>query len=208
MDRRLIHSSSAFRSAFLSVAPAERDGWLDSLLGIPQLPDDGPDLPRGCVPYLPSSVNALWRMIEHADIQPDDVFVDIGSGVGRAALFTHLITGASTIGLEIQPQLVEAQRALCARLGVSRCAVVAGDAAHLCDDLASGTVFFLYCPFSGQRVEAVLEGLMAIARTRLIRICCLDLELGARPWLERLPLPFNELSIYRSTLHAVHGAAG
>jgi SAM-dependent methyltransferase len=208
VDLRLLDSSSAFRKAFLAVAPAERDGWVDSLLGIPQLVDDGPHLPRGCVPYLPCSVDALWRVIQHAAVEDHDVFVDIGSGVGRAALLTHLLTGATTIGLEIQPELVAAQRELYARVGVSRCTVLAGDAAHLCARLATGSVFFLYCPFSGQRLEAVLDVLMGIARTRPIRICCLDLELGARPWLERMALPFDDLSIYRSTLHAVHGAAG
>jgi hypothetical protein len=208
VDLRLLDSSSAFRKAFLAVAPAERDSWVDSLLGIPQLMDDGPHLPRGCVPYLPCSVDALWRTIEHAGIESHDVFVDIGSGVGRAALLTRLLSGASAIGLEIQPELVAAQRELCARLGVSRCSAVAGDAAHLCERIATGTVFFLYCPFSGQRLEAVLDGLMAIARTRPIRIASLHLELGARPWLERLPLPFDDLAIYRSTLHTVQGAAG
>jgi hypothetical protein len=51
-----------FRDALLRVPPGERDAWLDSIFGLGDLPDDGPDLPRGCVPYLPSSVDTLLRV--------------------------------------------------------------------------------------------------------------------------------------------------
>ena len=83
-----------FRAAIMRVPPSVRDAWLDAVLGVGEIPDDGPDLPRGCVPYLPCSVDTLLRMVELADVQPTDVFVDVGSGVGRAAAFTHFLTGA------------------------------------------------------------------------------------------------------------------
>src|SRR5580692_4551836 len=47
---------AAFRAALLNVAPTARDAWVDRVLGLHDLPADGPDLPRGCVPYFPSSV--------------------------------------------------------------------------------------------------------------------------------------------------------
>ena len=50
------------------------------------------------------------QIIEHARIDATDVFVDIGSGIGRAAAIVHLLTGAKAIGVEIQPQLVRAAR--------------------------------------------------------------------------------------------------
>jgi len=193
----------AFRRALLSVPAGEQDAWLDLALGIEGVLEDGPELPRGCVPYLPCSVSALLRTIEHAGVSSSDVFVDIGSGLGRATLLTHLLTGAATIGIEVQPQLVRAARELATRLYAERCAVVPGDAAGLGAlgaTLARGSVFFLYCPFSGERLANVLDALEPIARARAIRVCSVDLPLPPRPWLTRLDLPFEDVAVYRSTL--------
>ena len=96
---------SLFRAALLRVPPTERDAWLDSVLDLGDLPADGPDLPRGCVPYLPAPVDALLRVVERAPVRPSDVFVDVGSGVGRAVALVHLLTGAPAAGLEIERNL-------------------------------------------------------------------------------------------------------
>ncbi|MFV8749750.1 hypothetical protein ACNOYE_04265 [Nannocystaceae bacterium ST9] len=180
--------------------PDERDAWLDLVFGLDAVPDDGPELPRGCVPYLPCSVDALLRMVELAGVQASDVFVDVGSGVGRAAVLVHLLTGASAIGLEIQPRLVLASRDLTTRLNVLRYSPVEGDAVRLTGYVTIGSIFFLYCPFSGERLERVLDDLEAIARTRPIRICCVDLPLPPRPWLVLASPPSEDLAVYRSTL--------
>ena len=201
------HEPAELRAALLLVPPAARDGWLDLVLGLDELPDDGPALPRDCVPYVPCSVDALLRMVERADVAASDVFVDIGAGLGRAAAFVHLWTGASAIGIEIQPALVVAARALAARLPGSRISIVEGDAATLTGSIALGSVVFLYCPFSGERLRKVMAELEAIARTRMIRVCCVDLPLPPCPWLALEPQPAADLAIYRSTLHASGSAA-
>jgi SAM-dependent methyltransferase len=197
---RGLDDPSRFRAALASAPPAERDAWLDLVLGLGELPDDGPALPRDCVPYLPCSVDALVRMVDQARVGASDVFVDVGAGTGRAAALVHLLTGASVIGVEIQPHLVRAARGLAARLPGSRLAWVEGDAAELTGSLTIGSVFFLYCPFSGERLAKVLAGLEPIARTRTIRVCCVDLPLPPCPWLTLEPPYAGDLAIYRSTL--------
>src|SRR4051794_20890268 len=90
---RLMHTSMApadFRAALERVGPWDRDAWVDVVLGLDVCPDDGPELPRGCVPYLPCPVDALLRLVDEALIRPSDVLVDVGSGVGRAAVLVHL----------------------------------------------------------------------------------------------------------------------
>jgi len=190
------------RAAITSVPSAERDAWLDRVLELDELPDDGPDLPRDCVPYLPCSVDALLRIVEHAGVQPSDVFVDVGSGLGRAAALVHLLTGAPAIGLEIQRTLVQASRALTTRMKLSRLSFVEGDAARLTGFIAIGSVFFLNCPFSGGRLKKVLDELEPIARTRPIRICCVDLPLPPCPWLTLGSQPSGNIAIYRSSYAA------
>lgn len=192
-----MHDTSSFRTALLAVPPPDRDAWCDRVLGLDGIPDDGPELPRGGVPYLPCPVDALLRLVEHAGVGASDVFVDVGAGVGRAAAMVHLLTGARTIGLEIQRTLVLAARQLAARMDLSRCTMVEGDAPELGDAIAAGTVFFLYCPFGGARLGRMIAALEAIARRRTIRVACVDLPLPACPWLTPT-FRADDLTVYRS----------
>lgn len=200
IDREVLRSPSAFAEALRAVAPGERDEWLDGVLGIDSLVADGPELPRGCVPYLPCPVHVLLRMVELAGVQRDDVFVDVGAGVGRALAGVHLVTGAAAVGIEVQPALVATARDLVARLGLTRVSVVAGDAAGLMGEVAMGSVFLLYCPFSGERLQRVLDDLEVIARSHVIRVCCVHLPLPPCPWLQLVAPPAEDLAVYRSTL--------
>ena len=178
--RRLVLEGKAtpalVRSALNQVPSRDRDAWVDQLLELDEVPDDGPALPRGAVPYLPCAIDSVLRAIDLAGVTETDLFIDVGSGVGRVTTIVHLLTGASTIGLEIQPQLAHAARNLAQRLRLTRVTTIEGDA-HLED----GTVFFLYCPFSGDRLNAFLDELEQVRRP--IRLCCVDLPIPPRPWL-------------------------
>jgi SAM-dependent methyltransferase len=200
--QRGLHEVARFRAELLAVPASARDAWLDLVLGLDELPDDGPALPPGCVPYLPCAVDTLLRMVDQAQLRDSDVFVDVGSGVGRAAALVHLLTGASAIGIEIQPALAHMARELAARLLLAdRVPCIEGDAADLTRFMMIGSVFFFYCPFSGERLAKVLDDLEAIARTRMLRVCSVDLPLPSREWLVRDAEPSGELAIYRSTSH-------
>lgn len=198
-----------FREELLAVAPGARDAWVDRRFGLDGhdgLPEDGPSLPPGCVPYLPSSVDVVLRMVAVADVRESDVFVDVGMGVGRTAALVHLLTGARVLGVEIQPELVAAARALTARLALARVSCVEGDAAERMAALADGTVFYLYCPFGGDRLARVLAALEVVAAQRPIRIGCVDLPLPSQPWLALDESRHGDLVVYRSG--ALAAAAG
>jgi len=194
-----LHEPSLFRSALVDVPPVDRDAWLDVVLGLEEPPDDGPELPKGGVPYLPCPVADLLQVVDHAAIHEADVFVDIGSGVGRAAAFVHLRTGASAVGLEVQAGLVRAARALAGRLPGARLSWIEGDATDLAACFTDGTVFFLYCPFSGERLAKVLTDLELMARSKTLRVCCVDLPLPPCNWLTLEASPRVGVEIYRST---------
>lgn len=184
-------SPSEIRAAIAGIAPRDRDPCVDLALDL-ELPPDDARLPQSCVPYLPCDVEMLLAVADH--VTAADVFVDVGAGIGRAAALVTLLTGASAIGLEIQPALIDRARELATRLALP-IEMFEGDVAELTAPLAAGTVFFLYCPFSGRRLEAFLDALEPIARARPIRICTVDLPLPPRSWLARLH-DSTRLSIY------------
>ncbi len=183
MDRSALLSPNSFRRALERVPHAERDSWFDAVLGLSEVPEDGAELPRGCVPYLPCSVDAVLDAVNLVGVDASDVFVDVGAGIGRAALLANLLTGARAVGLEIQPSLVERARALTAGMGVSGVELVVCDAVDAARTVPTGTVFFLYCPFDATRVERFLDALEPVARARPVRLVCVDMPPLARNWL-------------------------
>jgi SAM-dependent methyltransferase len=188
------HAAERFRAALAALPSSARDAWVDAVFGLEVVADE-PTLPRGCTPYYPCSVDVLLRTIEVARITAKDVFVDIGSGIGRALIVTHLLTGAEAIGLEIQRGLVERARAIARTFALSRVTTLEGDAA---EQLPSGSVYFLYSPFSGPRLERVFLQLEELAKTRPISVCCVQLPTVRRKWLELASPENDELVLYRS----------
>lgn len=189
---------AAFRAALLEVPPLDRDAWVDVLFGLEDRSfDDGPALPRGGVPYLACPVDTVLRAMDAAEVTPGDVVVDVGAGVGRAALLLHLLSGASVVGLEIQPALVQAAREVAAVVPSAQVSFVEGDAAELIGRMADATVFFFYCPFSGERAERARSTLQELARSRSLRVCCVDWPMPEALWLERIAED-GDLSVYRS----------
>jgi SAM-dependent methyltransferase len=193
-----------FTAALAEIPPRERDEWLDLLWDIDELSADAPNLPRGCVPYLPCAVSTVLDALHQAGVTSDDVFVDVGSGAGRAALLAHLETGAACIGLEIQPALAHAAQARADWLRLSRLRFLEGDAADMIRFIPTGTVFFLYCPFSGDRLRRFLDGLEDVARARRIRVCCVDMAPLEAPWLARIPSSSRSIDVYQSTFPYAH----
>lgn len=190
---------TTFREALLAVPPRDRDVWVDAQLGLGAAPGDDATLPRGCVPYLPCPVDAIVRGLAMAEVTADDVVVDVGSGVGRAALLVRQLTGATVVGLEIQPSLVRASRTAIARANVDRVTILEGEATALAATTTEASVFFLYCPFSGARIERLLDAIAPHAAARQIRVCTVDVPLPPRPWL----IPASDVSadvvVFRST---------
>lgn len=193
----------AFRAALDSVAPRDRDAWWDELLFGPggsadSILDDSAELPRGCTPYLPCPVDTILEAIDAARLGPDDVFIDIGSGTGRATALAHFLTGAAAIGLEIQKHLVDEAQRVAARWNRPRLVTLYGDAARLVRFVPVGTVYFLYCPCGGERLERVFSGLEDLARARKIRICCVDMPPLTHSWLRPLNSQHHSVHTYES----------
>jgi tRNA G46 methylase TrmB len=191
-------SPELIRSTLNRISTEERDAWLDLVLDVEESLEDEPDLPRGCVPYLPCPVSTVLDAVDQAKVTSRDVFVDVGAGIGRAVFLAHLLTGAGCIGIEVQSSLTKMAVGRADWLNLSRTRFIHGDAVELIPFITVGTVFFLYCPFSGGRLERLLDGLEDIARTRQIRICCVDMAPLARPWLTRMSSTSSEIDLYLS----------
>jgi len=185
---------ASLRERILSVPERDRDTWLDDVLGLQSFVEDL-DLPPGGVPYLPCPLRLILSAVDQTDLGADDVFVDLGAGLGRVAMVAHLLTGASAIGIEAQGHLVAQGRRACQALALTEVQLVHANA----EDVAlTGTVFFLYSPFNGQTLARVVSRIEALARTQRVTVCSIDLDLPALDGFTRQPSVDAEISIYRS----------
>lgn len=178
MDERELRGS-ALRERILALPAADRNAWVDDLFGITDAPPDAA-LPRGSVPYLPCGVGEILAAVEDVPLRADDMFVDLGSGLGRVVLLAHLLSGACGLGVEIQPSLVTRARAQASALGLAGVSFVEANAADL--DL-DGSVFFMYAPFNGRMLTSVLERVEAVARRHAVVLCTVDVVLPDLAWL-------------------------
>src|ERR1044072_3398978 len=69
-----------------------------------------PTYTAGEVPYVPTPMNVVDRMLALADIKPGDVVYDLGSGDGRIVIEAGKRDGVRGIGIEIDPDLVAKAR--------------------------------------------------------------------------------------------------
>jgi Histone methylation protein DOT1 len=123
------------------------------------------------VPYQPTPVRHILRLIEAAAVAEDDVFVDLGSGLGHVPLLVSMVTGAQSLGVEVEAAYVASARKCAQSLHLSRVEFIAQDARDA--DLSCGTVFYLYSPFKGSILSDVLSALRRESMRRSIKICSL-----------------------------------
>lgn len=137
-------------------------------------------------------------------IRASDVVVDLGSGFGKVLFLIHLATGARCLGVELQPDVVARAREVATRLAIDERDVRFEEADVRDVDealLRQATVVYLYTPFCGPALDAVLRRLDLITRGRKVTICALGIDIergpaGPRAWFKRRPLDATWLAVY------------
>jgi hypothetical protein len=181
-------------SAWLAAhPPPDRDGAFETLLGLAPSRFQAPIGPDR-MGYMPSAIAPVVRTVLDVPIAADDVFVDLGAGLGKVVMAVHLLTGARCRGVDLQADLVEQARVGAAGLAMGGVSFDHADAIDA--DLGDATVVFLYLPFTGAVLAKVMERLHVVAAKRAIVVCTLGLDLRGQPWLIERPTNEFWLSIY------------
>jgi hypothetical protein len=150
--------------------------------------------------YLPTPARVILELIEQAQIRSSDIFYDLGSGRGHVAILVALLTGARVVGVEIDQGLCAAAQQSIRNFDLPSATILCSDAREA--DLAAGTIFYMYTPFTGTILATVLERLRLIAMQHPIRLCIYGPYLTAvasQPWLTRMAVPGNAptaMSVY------------
>jgi SAM-dependent methyltransferase len=71
------------------------------------------------IPFVPSPMPVVMRMLEVAELKKGDVLYDMGSGDGRIVIQAAKKYGVRGVGIDLNPELVEKARANAVQEGVS-----------------------------------------------------------------------------------------
>ena len=108
-------------------------------------------------PYVPTPQEVVDRMLELAQIRPDDVVYDLGSGDGRIVITAAAKYGARAVGVEIDPALVKRSRANIKAAGLEhRIEIREEDIRNV--DLSPASVVTLYLyPGANLRLRSLIQ---------------------------------------------------
>jgi 16S rRNA G966 N2-methylase RsmD len=113
--------------------------------------------------YRPTSWVVLRELFRRLEVGPDDVFLDVGSGMGRVVLMAARRPFKRVIGVEQNGEMTAVARrnveAARGRLACRDVELVTADVLdwEVPDDV---TVVYLYCPFPEQVLERFMERLL------------------------------------------------
>jgi hypothetical protein len=144
------------------------DMFLNGLLSNQNLPVETKDREPEMVYYQKTPARIILEFIKRAEFQPQDVFFDLGSGLGQVIILVNLLTSVMSRGVEFEPSFCNYAKACAADLNLSHVDFINADARYA--DYSSGTVFFMYTPFEGQILQEVLQNLKGEAKKRKIMI--------------------------------------
>jgi len=161
------------------------DIFVNGILHIDHLPEETQPLQPDMIGYHPTPARVIFALIEHAHLSAEAVFYDLGAGLGRVVLLVGLLTAAHVKGVEFEPAYCAYAQQRADRLHLSRATFLNVDARQA--DYADGTVFFLYTPFTGRMLQAVLAKLEAVAHTHpitLVTYGACSRDVAQQHWLQ------------------------
>jgi hypothetical protein len=188
----------------IRLAPSESYDYLDELVsGVLRFVKPGAriaQLPAEMVPYQPTPARHIFDLIARTHLTERDVLIDLGSGLGHVPLLASICTTARTVGIEVEAAYVHCARHSAYELNLNNVTFIQQDAREV--DLSSGTVFYLYTPFLGTILRAVLDLLRRQAVNREIRVCTFGSctpTVGEERWLEPVEtLEAGRIAVFRS----------
>lgn len=152
------------------------------------------------VAYQPTPVRHILHLITASVLSDEDVFVDLGSGLGHVPLLVSMLAGVQSLGIEFQPAYVACAQECAESLQLRRVRFLLENVRTA--DLSSGTVFYLYSPFTGSILTDVLTRLRTESTRRSIKICSLGpctLRIMTERWLKTCASPDTErITVFES----------
>jgi len=175
------------RNAHLHVGLDPLDALVAGVLHATPPPHPTTALAPDMIAFQPSPISVVLELIDQTPMGVDDVFYDLGSGLGDVAIMVHLLTGVRAHGIEIDPGMCTFAQDQAVALGLVEVTFINADVRSV--DIGDGTVFYLFTPFGGDLLMEVLAKLENVAQQHTIHVGTygpLTPIAAGLPWLESI----------------------
>jgi len=146
----------------------ELDAFINGLFPDLALPEQTVALEPEMVYFQKTPARVVFELIANCPFAENDVFFDLGSGLGQVSILVNLLAGVKVNGIELEPAFCTYARSLALSLNLSELTFIHVDARLA--DYSAGTVFFLYTPFQGRMLQEVLDLLQRESLNRKIKL--------------------------------------
>jgi predicted RNA methylase len=160
------------------------DLFVNGLFPFQSIPDQTKELEPDMVYYQKTPARVVFELVEKSRFTKEDVFFDLGAGLGQTAILVHLLTGIKVRGVEFEPAFCDYAWNGANSLHLPNVAFINMDARNA--DYSEGTIFFMFTPFGGEILREVLEILKKESVKRKIRIISYGpctAEVALQSWL-------------------------
>jgi hypothetical protein len=96
------------------------DAFFCSLLLIEGTPVETKERQPEMVFYQPTPARIVLELVEKASLKKEDVFYDVGSGLGQVSMLVNLLSGVRAKGVEFEPAYCDYARRCAKELNLSR----------------------------------------------------------------------------------------
>jgi hypothetical protein len=172
------------------------DIFINELLGFERMPAQTLELEPDMVYYQKTPAKIILELVEMSCLSMDDIFVDLGSGLGQVVILVNLLTGIKSHGIEFEPAFYDYARNKASELHLPGATFTHDDARNA--DYSMGNVFFMFTPFRGEVLQEVLAILKKESLKRKIKIISYGpctTEIANQRWLS--PITPNNDNIYK-----------
>jgi cyclopropane fatty-acyl-phospholipid synthase-like methyltransferase len=115
------------------------------------------DEAKKVAPYYPTPYAVVLAMLDAAELQPDELLVDLGSGDGRIVLLAARDFGARAVGYELEDSLVKNSRRQIEEAGIADRAEIRQQDLFTAELTKADVVTVYLLPRAMQRLEPILE---------------------------------------------------
>ena len=131
------------------------DLFINGLFSDLPVPEPLRDREPGMVYYQKTPARIVFEMADYCVHDAEEIFVDIGSGLGQVVILMQLLTGMTSTGIEFEPSYCQYARGCASALGLPETHFINENALQA--DYSKAKIFFLYTPFVGAMMQQVLE---------------------------------------------------
>jgi len=178
------------------------DILINGLFPLQAMPEQTKDLEPEMVFYQKTPARIIFELVEKCQFTKEDIFFDLGSGLGQVAILVNLFSGITVKGVEFEPTFCDYARDCVAELNLSNVTFINADARSA--DYSEGTVFFMFTPFGGDMLREVLEILRKESLLRKIKIITYGpctAQVASQGWLHSAAsndTPVYKLAVFNS----------